>query len=476
LAWSLSIIVSSLMYSRLDGLDKSRTSFTLFIGISMAVTAFPVLSRILTEQHLLGTKVGVATISAAAFDDVAAWCMLALVIAIVNAGSPLDAVYVFLLLVSFTVIMLMGVSRLLALYIPRLMPHGEATHAVVFVCLLVAIFSGWVTDVIGIDAIFGGFIAGLAMPRTHNLPIQLIEKIEEVVGTVLLPLYFAISGLKTDFTALNSGQAWGFVVLVVSLSCFGKIVGCGTAAKLTGLPRREAMAVGVLMNTRGLVEIIILNIGLDAGVISQEVFAIMILMAVFTTFLTSPLVLWVYPPKYQESATERALVADDMLAGPGVAALPPPSAALELAPAQLLAFAERRLRLLVCVPDLRALISTVKVVRLISHPGGEVAGPFAAPLGVPTAGLSSAMMPAGANIHALRLVETSDDYRSDMMSMHLDATLRNDELAGLLQTFGQMNSVTVQPHIAIGSETTHFAQAIVGVASGAGRNTVIMPW
>ncbi len=158
--------------------------------------------------------------------------------------------------------------------------------------------SAFITEIVGIHAIFGAFIAGLCTPHDHGFAHKLTEKIEDLVTLVFIPLYFTASGLRTQIGLLNDLQSWGFVILVTLVACVGKIAGCTTASKISGMTWRESWAVGILMNTKGLVEIIVLNIGLDAGVINTKVFTIMVLMAIITTLLTSPLIAWVYPPKY----------------------------------------------------------------------------------------------------------------------------------------------------------------------------------
>jgi Kef-type K+ transport system membrane component KefB len=283
-------------------------SFLAFMGVAMSITAFPVLARILTEKSLLQTPVGTATIAAAAVDDVVAWTLLALVVSVVNATNLLNALYIFLVAAAWAAVVIFGIRRLLRKMVMfteapesvnhplgRMIPVSELSIFVMFIFLFI---SSFITEIVGIHAIFGAFLAGIATPHEHGFSHKLTEKVEDLVTLVFIPLYFTASGLRTQIGLLNDWQSWGFVVLVTLTACVGKIAGCTAASKLSGMPWRESWAVGVLMNTKGLVEIIVLNLGLDAGVINVKVFTIMVLMAIITTLMTSPLIQWVYPPKF----------------------------------------------------------------------------------------------------------------------------------------------------------------------------------
>jgi Kef-type K+ transport system membrane component KefB len=231
---------------------QSFGSFYLFLGTAMSITAFPVLARILGELHLFTTPVGAQTIAAAAVDDCAAWGLLALVMGIVSATTPLNALYIILLTLAFFLFMMSIIRPLISRWFSGgLSEDGTVAEWVVITALLLVIASALLTQIIGVHAIFGGFIAGLIMPREHNLPIALTEKIEDLVSKLLLPLYFAYSGLRTNIGQLQDAEAWGMVVLVVATACVGKILGCFLAARMTRLNNREALAVGLLMNCKG---------------------------------------------------------------------------------------------------------------------------------------------------------------------------------------------------------------------------------
>ncbi|KAJ1679663.1 K(+)/H(+) antiporter, partial [Spiromyces aspiralis] len=276
--------------------------FMLFCGVAMGITAFPVLARILTELNLLKTTVGSISISAAAVDDVVSWCLLALVVALTNNASGLSALWVFLVGLGWTLFILMVVRPVYIWYLHRkgcLEPNREPPQHVIFLTFAMIFISAWFTDVIGIHAIFGGFLIGIIVPHSGGFAIKIIEKIEDLVVIFFLPIYFALSGLKTNLSDLNDGVTWGLLILIIFVAFIGKIIGCTLAARLNKFNWRESLTIGFLMNCKGLVELIVLNIGLDAGVINNKIFTMMVVKALVTTFVTTPVVAWLYPPKHQ---------------------------------------------------------------------------------------------------------------------------------------------------------------------------------
>lgn len=273
------------------------SSFALFLGAAMSITAFPVLARILTERRLLRTKVGVVAITCAAVDDVTAWCILAFVVSIVRATAITEAVVTTVLAVAYTVSMLLVVRPFLARLAARGTGREGLTQNVVAVTFVLLFLSSWATELIGIHALFGAFLMGTIIPRAGGFARVLAEKLEDIVVIVLLPTFFALSGLRTEIGLLNSAEAWVQCGLIVVVACLGKFGGSYVAARWTGLGWREASALGILMNTRGLMELIVLNIGLDLGVISPTLFTMMVLMALLTTFITTPILQAVYPPE-----------------------------------------------------------------------------------------------------------------------------------------------------------------------------------
>ncbi|XP_031497606.1 cation/H(+) antiporter 19-like [Nymphaea colorata] len=275
----------------------SGPSFLVFMGVALSITAFPVLARILAELKLLTTDVGRMAMSAAAVNDVAAWILLALAIALSSSGkSPLISLWVLLLGIAFVAFAVAIVRPALG-WMARRCADGEPVKEI-YICatLTLVLAMGFVTDMIGIHALFGAFIVGLIVPKDGPFAGVLVEKIEDLVSGLFLPLYFVSSGLKTNVATIEGGLSWALLVLVIFTACFGKIIGTFVVSLLCKLPFREAFALGLLMNTKGLVELIVLNIGKDRKVLNDQTFAIFVLMALFTTFITTPLVTAFYKP------------------------------------------------------------------------------------------------------------------------------------------------------------------------------------
>ncbi|OWM64620.1 hypothetical protein CDL15_Pgr020587 [Punica granatum] len=277
------------------------SQFLVFMGVALSITAFPVLARILAELKLLTTHVGETAMAAAAFNDVAAWILLALAVAVAGNGaggghkSPLISIWVLASGVVFVAFMLLVVRPMMSWVARQCSPEHDFVDEA-YICLTLAgvMISGFMTDLIGIHSIFGAFVFGLTIPKGSEFATRLIKRIEDFVSGLLLPLYFASSGLKTDVAKIRGVEAWGLLVLVISTASAGKILGTFMVAMLCTIPVRESLALGVLMNTKGLVELIVLNIGKDKKVLNDEVFAILVLMALFTTFMTTPAVMAIY--------------------------------------------------------------------------------------------------------------------------------------------------------------------------------------
>ncbi len=271
----------------------STTAFVLFMGAAMSITAFPVLARILIERRLLRSRVGAIAIACAAVDDVTAWCILALVVSVARATSAISTVTTVFGALAYTAAMLLGVRPLLARAADR--TRVGLSQNLVAAVLVGVLVSSFITELIGIHALFGAFLFGTVFPKRGSLAAALAEKIEDIVVVLLLPLFFAYSGLRTELGLLDSPRAWMTCGAIVLLACAGKFGGSFVAGRVTGLSWREAGAVGILMNTRGLMELVALNIGLDLGVISPALFTMMVVMALVTTFMTTPLLEVVFP-------------------------------------------------------------------------------------------------------------------------------------------------------------------------------------
>lgn len=285
----LGIVASFWVYEEYAAGSTAFLPFALFIGISMSITAFPVLARIIQERNMTRTPTGVLAIASAANDDVTAWCLLAVVIAVAKAGTFLSALYTVGLTVVFILVMFVFVRPFLA-KIGRTYAHAEVINkSFVGFIFLVLIVSAVMTEIIGIHALFGAFMAGVIMPANSGFRRVMMEKVEDVALVFFLPLFFAFTGLRTEIGLINTPQLWGVCVLLIFVAILGKLGGCTLAARLVGESWKDSFMVGTLMNTRGLMELVALNIGYEMGVLPPEVFVILILMALTTTFMTTPL-------------------------------------------------------------------------------------------------------------------------------------------------------------------------------------------
>jgi len=285
------------LYPRVfDGTPSMNfVSVSLFMGASMSITAFPVLARILTERNLQKTRVGAIAITCAAVDDVTAWCILAFVVAVARARGLHSAMLTAVLALAYVAIMFFAIRpflRRLELVFDR---AGRLSQNVMAIIFLLTLASAYATEWIGIHALFGAFVMGAVMPKGTLFVRTLSEKLEDFSVVFLLPVFFAYTGLRTQIGILNHPALWFYTGLIVLTACAGKFGGSAIAGKFTGLSWREASAIGILMNTRGLMELVILNIGHDLGVITDAVFAMMVIMAIVTTALTTPILYLVHP-------------------------------------------------------------------------------------------------------------------------------------------------------------------------------------
>ncbi len=284
---SVGALVAAQLPDRLVGEAATPLTFSLFVGVALSVTAFPVLARILTERGLVHSRVGATALAAAAVGDVAAWCLLAIVVGIAAAAAPGGILWTIGGGALYTGIVWGVVRPWLRRRFSAVGSHDGTEDLVVVSVLVVA--SALVTHALGLHALFGGFLIGAAMPRRCPLTEQLPSRFGGFVTVVLLPLFFAFSGVRTSIGLLNTVDDWLLLAVLLLLATAVKVAGAGLAARLTGSSSREALAIGVLMNTRGLMEVVVLNIGLDLGIISDGMFALMVLMALLTTAATPPL-------------------------------------------------------------------------------------------------------------------------------------------------------------------------------------------
>jgi Kef-type K+ transport system membrane component KefB len=284
----LGAALALVLYPRLSTAAIPFGTFALFIGVAMSVTAFPVLARILKDRGLVQTEVGALAIGCAAVDDATAWCLLAVVVGVARAKLSSSFTTLALALV-YVAVMLVVVRPLLRRVLLR-GGNGGGTHpAAITIVLIGLVASALATEAIGIHALFGAFLLGALVPRDAGFTREIGDRMEDFVTVLLLPAFFAVTGLRTQIALLDGGEEWLLCLAVVAVACVGKFGGTLAAARLTGLGWAAAASLGVLMNTRGLMELIVLNVGLDLGLISPTLFAMMVLMAVVTTVATTPL-------------------------------------------------------------------------------------------------------------------------------------------------------------------------------------------
>lgn len=281
--FTLGVALSYFLYGRFAAEGVNFLSFALFMGVAMSITAFPVLARIVQERGIYKTRLGAMVITCAAVDDLTAWCILAAVIAIAKAGSMISAVYILGMAIIYVVVML----RVIRPFLQRWLSKNHMTRREITVIFITVVVSAYVSEIIGIHALFGAFLTGIIMPDSFRQ--MLVNKVEDLTVVLLLPLFFAFTGLRTQISGLSDPRMYGTLLFIVLVAVAGKFLGSALAAKFVGQDWKTSLSIGALMNTRGLMELVVLNIGYDLGVLSPEIFALMVFMALITTSMTGPL-------------------------------------------------------------------------------------------------------------------------------------------------------------------------------------------
>ncbi|KAJ3869239.1 Sodium/hydrogen exchanger family-domain-containing protein [Lentinula novae-zelandiae] len=466
------------------------TYFMLFTGVAYSITAFPVLCRILTELKLLDTTVGVVVLSAGVANDIIGWTLLALSVALVNAGSGLTALYILLVCVGWALILLFP-GKMALQWLGRKTGSTEGHGPSMFfmtVTMLLLFGSAFFTDVIGVHAIFGAFLTGIIVPREGNLPIYLTEKLEDMVSIIFLPLYFTLSGLSTNLGLLDNGITWGYTIAICALAFTGKFGGCCLAAHYVAkFNWRESGTIGSLMSCKGLVELIVLNVGLSAGILSQRVFSMFVLEALLLTFMTTPLVTLLYPP---EARIRVAATGANFNNVAGRNNMLEPGSKLDIedrkgSSSDESSDGEERMM---------KTRFTVVLDRIEHLPGMMALTQMIKPSLV---SLQSSLLPPlkaiDHHISALRLVELSDRTSAVMKSMsiaahpdHATVLAQCDPMLSIYTTFASLNDLSVTPAL----ETVPFddlARAVVDFARDAGYSTysssgrpggemLLLPW
>lgn len=301
LPFGLGGMLALLLHDRhdtVDGESVSKVALILFMGVAMSITAFPVLARILTDRGMHRTSTGAIALACAAVDDIIAWTLLALVVAVVQGNGAGDVLRIIALTAAFAAFMFLVIKPLLVKMLSWYRRAGRLTPDILAVVLIGVLASSYLTEIIGIHSIFGAFIFGAIMPRADaaDLTREVLERLEQVSVLLLLPLFFVVTGFGVNVAGITASGIWQLgLILLVAIG--GKFLGAYTGAKLVKVPGRQAGALAILMNTRGLTELVILNIGKQLNVLDDELFTMMVLMALITTAMTGPLLKWVYPDR-----------------------------------------------------------------------------------------------------------------------------------------------------------------------------------
>jgi len=287
----LGVALALFLYNHFADPGASFLAFALFMGISMSITAFPVLVRILQDRGIFKTSLGSTATACAAVDDVTAWCVLAFVVAIARATSVGGAAVNVGLVLVFIILMLFVIKPKLPGWLgQKALERPDPSKTVLAVVFGLVLISALSTEFIGIHALFGAFLAGIVMPTAAGFRDKLVVRVENLSAVLLLPVFFAFTGLRTQIGLLNGAQDWLTCLVIIAVATAGKLGGSALAARLTGIKWRESLQLGALMNTRGLMELIALNIGYDMGILSQHIFTMLVIMALVTTIMTGPLV------------------------------------------------------------------------------------------------------------------------------------------------------------------------------------------
>ena len=302
--------LAMLLYPEFSQEGVTLPAFALFMGAAMSITAFPVLARILKERGLTHSRLGVIAIACAAVDDVTAWCILAITMVLIDPNLSGGLLWWNMVaVVVYTATMLLAVRPLLASWIR---PRQHLSNDLFAVLMIFFFVSCLTTRLMGVHALFGAFLFGVVLPKESWLSEGFQKRLEPIVAYVLLPLFFAFTGLRTDISLISGQRMWLIALGIVLVAVAGKFIGAMVPARLLGRTWRESAAIGALMNTRGLMELVILNIGLELGILSTSLFSMMVIMALVTTYMTVPMLRWVMPPGAFESeapeSTEAARV------------------------------------------------------------------------------------------------------------------------------------------------------------------------
>lgn len=405
--------------------------FILFVAVAVGITAFPVLCRILTELKLLDTVVGLVVLAAGVGNDVIGWVLLALTVALANSTGGLTGLYVLLVGIGYVIFMLFPVKWGFRFLLKKSgsLATGQPTTMVMTITLLMVFLSAFLTDIIGIHPIFGGFVAGLVVPHDNGFAVALVERFEDLVHIIFIPIYFTLSGLKTNLGLLNNGITWGYTILLCVVSFSAKFLPCAVTAKFCGFNFRESGAIGALMSCKGLVELIVLNVGLQAGVLDTRTFSMFVLHALVLTFMTTPLTLLFYPPQHRSHMAPKG---ENL---PDVEGLPSGDSDHEF-----------KTRFAVVLDKLEQLPAVMTITQLLSTSSPSLHSDSSSD---EKASLREASLFRPVSLDALRLIELTERTSAVMMSAEADYILQTDPLVSVFRTFGTLNRVPVRANISV---------------------------
>jgi len=455
-------------------------TYMLFIGVAMAITAFPVLCRILTELKLLSTPVGIIVLSAGVGNDVVGWILLALCVALVNAGSGLTALYVLLTCVAFALFLTFAVRPAFLWILKRENALTEGpSQGIIVLTLMIALASSFFTGVIGVHAIFGAFMAGLICPHEGGFAIKVTEKIEDLISALFLPLYFALSGLNTDIGLLDDGITWGYTIGVTVVAFSAKFIGASVAARLTGMVWRESFTIGALMSCKGLVELIVLNIGLQARILSTRTFTIFVVMALATTFATTPLTAALYPPWYQRKLEAWKRGEIDWDTGKPIDGS---DGDHEMVQAKLQSNKVKSLLVYLRFDNMPTLLAFVSLLSVRSSDNVKRSHP--------SLENSATTAPAESNVndvqgdyprkkplqvHGVRLVELTERGSTVMKVSEVDEYSLFDPVLNAFRVLGQIYNLAVSGEVTI-SPVSSYPDVLVNKAADEASDLLLLPW
>jgi hypothetical protein len=438
-----------------------------------------VLCRILTELKLLSTPVGIIVLSAGVGNDVVGWILLALCVALVNAGNGLTALYVLLTCVAYALFLFFAVrpAFLWVLRRQNALTDGPS-QGIIVLTLMIALGSSFFTGVIGVHAIFGAFMAGLICPHEGGFAIKVTEKIEDLITALFLPLYFALSGLNTNVGLLDNGITWGYTIGVTVVAFSAKFVGASLAARLTGMVWRESFTIGALMSCKGLVELIVLNIGLQAKILSTRTFTIFVVMALITTFATTPLTAALYPPWYQRKLEAWKRGEIDWDTGKP---LDGSDGDTEVVRAKLQSNKVKSLMVYLRLDNMPTLLAFVSLLSgkssdnvKKSHPSlGRSATPVPTENNVAGQGEYPNKKPL--QVHGIRLVELTERGSTVMKVSEVDEHSLFDPVLNAFRVLGQIYNLAVSGEVTI-SPVSSYPDVLVNKAADEASDLLLLPW